>query len=48
MIRGGVVASAGIQFADQKFGSVGGMVVAQRLCRGLHEEAGLEDPRNRG
>jgi hypothetical protein len=47
-IRDDVVAISDILYGGQRFGSVGGMAVKQRLCRGLLEEAGLGDPKNRG
>jgi hypothetical protein len=46
--RDGVVASAGTRFVDRKFESVADMEVRPQLCHGLHGEAELGGPRNRG
>lgn len=46
-IQGGVVANVDIPFVGQRFESVEGMAGEQPLCPGLHEEAGLEDPKSR-
>jgi len=45
---GGVVAIADTLFADRKFGSVGGMGVAQQPYHELRGEVGLGGPKNRG